>query len=325
MFMRVLTGLRLQPPPGRASTVGLPLHLRSSDLFPPHCPPVTRSASSLPHPESDPIRPQKMFPVLGDPSRLRTGSLTRPCAPLRHPAPPLRWGSSVIDPIAHGPQICLAFSMKKIIGIWSVLALLSFTSCTTTPETHRHQLNFIPAGQEMQLGLTSFNELKKETPISKDPAANALLQRVGKRIAAVASKDLPNAQWEFVVFDSKEANAFCLPGGKVGVYTGLLGVANDEASLATVIGHEVAHAALHHGSERMSEAMLMQTGGQVLGSTLTSTDSRLQQAAMLAYGAGAQLGRELPHSRKQELEADQIGLTYMARAGYDPRAALDFW
>src|SRR5512137_1049375 len=108
--------------------------------------------------------------------------------------------------------------------------------------------------------MSPIDKMKKEVPISNDAAANALLQKVGKRIAAVAP--LPNAQWEFVVFESKEANAFCLPGGKVGVYTGLLPITRDEAGLATVIGHEVAHAVAHHGAERMSQEMLMQTGQQ---------------------------------------------------------------
>ena len=177
----------------------------------------------------------------------------------------------------------------------------------------------------MQLGLTSFDQLKKETPISRDPAANALVQKVGKRLAAVASKDLPNAQWEFVVFDSKEANAFCLPGGKVGVYSGILPITKDESGLATVLGHEISHAVLHHGSERMSEAMLMQGGGQVLGSALGSSSPTTQAAAATAYGLTTQLGRELPHSRAQESEADRVGLTFMARAGYDPAEALRFW
>ncbi len=201
--------------------------------------------------------------------------------------------------------------------------LLSLTACSTVPVTGRHSLNLVSEGQEMELGLSSFDQLKKETPINKDPTVNALVQRVGKRIAAVATKDMPNAQWEFVVFESKEANAFCLPGGKVGVYTGLLPITQDEAGLATVVGHEVAHAVARHGAERMSEAMVMQTGSQVLGSAMA--DSQWQSAALLAYGLGSKVGRELPHSRKQELEADQIGLTYMARAGYDPESAIGFW
>jgi predicted Zn-dependent protease len=151
------------------------------------------------------------------------------------------------------------------------------------------------------------------------------VQKVGKRIAAVAGKSLPTAQWEFVVFESSEANAFCLPGGKVGVYTGILPVTKDEAGLATVIGHEVAHAVARHGAERMSEAMVMQVGGEMLGAAMSSADPRWQAATALAYGVGTQVGRELPHSRAQESEADNIGLTYMARAGYDPQEAVKFW
>ena len=193
------------------------------------------------------------------------------------------------------------------------------------PVTGRSQLRIIPADQEMQLGLSSFEQLKKETPISKDPAANALLQKVGKRIAAVASADLPNAQWEFVVFESKEANAFCLPGGKIGVYTGILPITKDEEGLATVLGHEVAHAAAHHGSERMSQSMLMEAGGQMLGASLSAYDPKIQALATSAYGVGSQVGVLLPFSRKDESEADHIGLIYMARAGYNPQAALAFW
>ena len=218
------------------------------------------------------------------------------------------------------------FRISLILCSTLVFIFLSLTGCSTVPVTGRSQLNLVSESQEMELGLSSFDQLKKDTPINHDPTINEMVQRVGKRIAAIAGqKDMPNAQWEFVVFESKDANAFCLPGGKVGVYTGILPITKDDAGLATVIGHEVGHAVAHHGAERMSEAMVMQTGQQVLGSSISSADPRWQQAAMLAYGAGAKLGRELPHSRKQELEADQIGMMYMARAGYDPRAALDFW
>ena len=177
----------------------------------------------------------------------------------------------------------------------------------------------------MQLGLASFNEMKKDVPVSKDAAANALLQKVGKKIADVASPDMPNAQWEFVVFESKEANAFCLPGGKVGVYTGILPMTKDEAGLATVIGHEVAHAVARHGGERMSEAIALQTGGQIAGAFTSGATPITQQAVGLVYGMGSQLVYVLPHSRSQESEADRIGLTYMARAGYNPEAAIGFW
>lgn len=209
-------------------------------------------------------------------------------------------------------------------GFATVLAAL-LVGCATAPVTGRRQLSLVSADQEMQLGLTSFEQLKKDTPISNDPAANALVQKVGKRIAAAAAKDLPNAQWEFVVFESKEANAFCLPGGKIGVYTGILPITKDESGLATVLGHEVAHAAAHHGAERMSYQMAVQGGEQLLTTGLASSDPKVQALATAAYGAGSQVGVLLPFSRKDESEADHIGLVYMARAGYDPREALNFW
>lgn len=197
------------------------------------------------------------------------------------------------------------------------------TSCTTVKETGRRQLMLISPSQETQLGMTAFQGLKKEQPVSSDPAAKSLVERVGRRIASVAN--LPNAQWEFVVFESKEANAFCLPGGKVGVYTGILPITKTEAGLAAVIGHEVAHATAHHGAERMSEALVLQSGGQFLGASVASGDPRLQGAFQSAYGIGTTVLRELPHSRAQESEADSIGLLYMARAGYNPEEAIRFW
>src|SRR5438128_3545333 len=199
---------------------------------------------------------------------------------------------------------------------WVCLLGAGLPGCSTVPETGRRQINFIPPGEEMQLGLSSFEKMKHEVPISKDLAANALVQKVGWRIAAVAP--LPNAQWEFVVFESQEANAFCLPGGKVGVYTGILPITEDEAGLATVLGHEIGHAVAHHGAERISEELLLQTGGSLLVAGLAKSDPRAQAAVVTAYGLSAQLGRELPHSRQQESEADHLGLIYMARAGYNP-------
>src|SRR5437868_12459979 len=153
-----------------------------------------------------------------------------------------------MTPVAEISPICLAEGMKRIWCRWAatIAVAIIVIGCETVPVTGRKELNFIGASQEMQLGLTSFDELKQKTPISRDPAANALVQKVGRQIASVAQ--LPNAQWEFVVFESKEANAFCLPGGKVGVYTGLLPITQTEAGLATVLGHEIGHAVAHHGA-----------------------------------------------------------------------------
>lgn len=217
-------------------------------------------------------------------------------------------------------------SILRIGGaIICALLIATLLGCNTVPVTGRHQLSLVSSDQEMALGLSSFDELKKSTPISKDPAANALVQKVGKRIAAVAQPDMPNAQWEFVVFESQEANAFCLPGGKVGVYTGILPITKDEAGLATVLGHEIAHAVARHGGERMSQALVIQQGESLVGSTVSTNNPTWQAAAKLAYGGIAKYGVELPFSRSQESEADQIGLRYMARAGYDPEAAVQFW
>lgn len=203
----------------------------------------------------------------------------------------------------------------------SAALLLIAVGCYTVPETGRKSLNVLPAGQEMQLGFAEFEKMKKNVPISQDAQVNALVKQVGERIAAVAP--LPGAQWEFVVFDSPEANAFCLPGGKVGVYTGILPITKDEAGLATVIGHEVAHAVARHGGERISQGLGLQVAGAALG--VATAGSEYGALISLAYGMGAQLGVALPHSRAQESEADRIGLIYMARAGYDPAAAVQFW
>jgi metalloendopeptidase OMA1, mitochondrial len=202
-------------------------------------------------------------------------------------------------------------------------AVIQLGGCATEPVTGRKQLMLVSSGEELQLGLTEFEKLKGSVPLSKDAKAQDMVKRVGQRIAAVA--ELPNAQWEFVLFESAEPNAFCLPGGKVGVYTGILPITQDEAGLATVLGHEVAHAAAHHGAERMSEAMVMSTAGNMASSYLGGSKPDVQPYFDSAYGVGSQVLRALPHSRSQEARADQIGLIYMARAGFDPEAAVGFW
>lgn len=214
------------------------------------------------------------------------------------------------------------WSIAKGLGGWGAM-VVCLVGCATVPETGRSQLRLLSPAEEMRLGLQSFERLKKQLKVSQDAEARAMLEKVGRAIAAVAP--LPDAQWEFVLFESPEANAFCLPGGKVGVYTGLLPITKDEAGLATVLGHEVAHAVARHGAERLSHEWLRQMGGQVLAVGVAGADPRAQQLALLAYGVGTEVGAILPYSRLQESEADRLGLLYMARAGYDPREAVRFW
>lgn len=210
-----------------------------------------------------------------------------------------------------------------IVLVAAVLAVVLY-ACATVPETGRSQLILVDAGQVAQMSLSEFDKIKQSTPISNDAEANALVQRVGLRIAAVAP--VPNANWEFVVFDKPDVlNAFALPGGKVGVYSGIFKVTQSDAGLATVLAHEVGHVVARHGAERVSEGLLLQLGGAVLAEATKTRPEATQQIFQAAFGIGSNIGLVLPHSRQQELEADHLGLIYMARAGYDPRESVEFW
>jgi len=212
-------------------------------------------------------------------------------------------------------------TLKLTTTLTGMLGLFVLAGCMTVPETGRKEFILVTSQQEAQLGLTSFNQMKEQVPINRDPAINALVQKVGRKIAAVAP--LPNAQWEFVVFESKEANAFCLPGGKVGVYTGILPITQNEGGLATVIGHEVSHAVARHGAERLTHELILQGAGKAIESQMASPTTVATFDKL--YGLGTSVGLELPHSRAQESEADHLGLIYMARAGYNPQEAIAFW
>jgi len=217
--------------------------------------------------------------------------------------------------------------MKIPVALFLAFAALTLTGCYTNPVTGRKALVLLSQGEEASLGAQSFQDIRAKEKVSHDPAANARLLRIGQRIAQAVGTDLPSAKWEFVVFESKELNAFALPGGKVGVYTGLMALAENDSELAVVVGHEIGHVVARHGAERMSEAMVIAGVGAIGGAVVASKteDQRMRQLFELAYGGGTTLLRVLPHSRRNETEADRMGLLYAARAGYDPGGALTFW
>jgi predicted Zn-dependent protease len=200
---------------------------------------------------------------------------------------------------------------------------LLVAACASAPYTGRRQLLFSSEGSETRMGHQAFQEIKRQYKLSRDPEVNALVTQVGRRVADAAQR--PDYRWEFLVFEGKEANAFCLPGGKVGIFTGILKYTRDEPGMATVISHEVAHALARHAGERLSQSMLAQAGGLGLGVALGGMGSAAGTAIMQGYSLGTQLGILLPYSRAQETEADHVGVILMAKAGYDPAQALEFW
>lgn len=187
----------------------------------------------------------------------------------------------------------------------------------------------------MTLSDQSYKDVLSKSTISTNASWNQKVKDVGQKIAVSAEtfmrengmeKDLANYKWEFnLIQDDKTVNAFCMPGGKIVVYTGILPVVQDENGLATVMSHEVAHALANHGGERMSQELIVQAGGMGLSQLMKSKPAAAQQILMQAYGAGSKVGILLPYSRSHESEADHIGLILMARAGYDPKTATAFW
>jgi len=210
------------------------------------------------------------------------------------------------------------------INIPIFLSTLLLYGCASVPYTNRRQFNIVSASEENQLGLQAWRETLSKAKLSNDAKAAEMVERIGRRIAAAA--DRPDFDWQFKLIDEPgTVNAFCLPGGRVAVYTGILPVTKDEEGLAVVMAHEVAHALAHHGAERMSQGELMNIGGAALQTGLAGKDPAVQQKVMTAFGVGANVGVLLPFSRGHEAEADHIGLILMAKAGYDPRAAVPFW
>ena len=198
------------------------------------------------------------------------------------------------------------------------------TSCYTAPVTGRSQLILLTPSQENEMGLTAFKEVLKDSTISDNQSYNEAVSRVGNRIAQVA--DTPDYEWDFkVIEDDEQINAFALPGGKVGVYTGILPVAKTEGGLAAVMSHEVAHVLARHGGERLSHGLLAQMGAVAIQAGMAGSNPGVVRGVMTAYGLGANVGVLLPYGRLQESEADRIGILLMAQAGHDPREAVHLW
>ena len=207
-------------------------------------------------------------------------------------------------------------------------------ACATVPITGRRQLSLIPESQMNAMSFSQYDQVLKESKLSKDAAATAQVKRVGAKIQGAVeryfqqqgqSHQLEGYAWEFNLIESEQQNAWCMPGGKVAFYTGILPVCKDDAGIAVVMGHEVAHAIARHGGERMSQELMVQMGGLALSEAMRSKPEQTRNLWLGAFGLGAQVGLMLPFSRQHESEADRLGLIFMAMAGYDPRQAPKFW
>ena len=224
-------------------------------------------------------------------------------------------------------------SINRIVS--ALILFLILVACAAVPITNRQSLQLLPESQLATMSLQEYDKVLKNSKLSTNQQQVEMVRRVGLKIAKSAEaflaeagmqSEIKNLKWEFnLIEDDKLANAWVMPGGKAAVYTGILKYTRDETGLAVVLGHEVAHAIAHHGNERMSQGLLAQMGGVALSVALSENSAATQNLFMQAYGAGAAVGLLLPYSRLHESEADRIGLTLMARAGYDPREAIPFW
>ena len=215
--------------------------------------------------------------------------------------------------------------LKRHLKRAALLCLvIAVAACAKAAYTGRNQLLLISEGQETQLGLQAAQDVVKKEKLSNDRIQTERVKRVGRRIAVAANK--PDYKWEFFLIDKDTVNAFCLPGGKVFVYTGILDLATSNDELAAIMGHEIAHALERHGGERMSTALMLQFGGQAASMAIGAGSSpAMGEMFSQAYGVGAQVGVLLPHSRTQESEADEVGMILAAKAGYEPAGALTLW
>lgn len=222
--------------------------------------------------------------------------------------------------------------MKRTFLLGALATALVLAGCTTAPITGRKQFKLVSDSTMIAQSAASYQEVIAEGPLSKDQKQTEQVQRVGRRISAAVERYfaeqnqshlLEGFNWEFNLIDKDEPNAWCMPGGKVAFYTGILPFTKDETGIAVVMGHEIAHAVVGHGAERVSHQLSRQGIGYVL--SMASRESEYHNAIMQVYGVGSQVGAILPYSRLHESEADRLGLIFMAMAGYDPNAAVGFW
>ncbi len=217
-------------------------------------------------------------------------------------------------------------SSKRItlaVASMSVASLFVVWGCRTAPVSGRRQLVLVSEPREIAMGVAAFADVKKKEPASRNQRYVEMVERVGRRIAAVSGR--PDYRWEFHVIESEQPNAFCLPGGKVAFYEGILPICESEAGVAVVMSHEIAHALARHGSERMSNEYVATGAGYLINVLSQKREAAQREQIMKAYGLASKYGAILPYSRKHESEADAIGLQLMAKAGYDPSEAAQFW
>ncbi|GAB3526688.1 M48 family metallopeptidase [Photobacterium alginatilyticum] len=211
---------------------------------------------------------------------------------------------------------------RPLISTALIASALALTACSSSPTGRQQVLLF--SNQDMsQLGAQSFEQLKQQETINSDQKTNQYVQCVTRALTAKLNPSSGFSQWEVVVFDSKQVNAFALPGGKIGVYTGLLDVANNQDQLATVIGHEIGHVLAQHSNERLSRNQLANAGLQL--SSMAISGTQYHDAAMAGLGLGVQYGVLMPYGRAQESESDIIGLRLMAEAGFNPNESISLW
>lgn len=210
---------------------------------------------------------------------------------------------------------------SKLWRYW--IPIILFVGCQTVPITGRKQFNLVSDEQAAELGRQAYEQILDQSELSDNQAYQDVLDRVGTDIAAALARD--DFKWAFNVLEGDEINAFALPGGKVAFWEGIMPICGDANGVAVVMGHEIAHVLAGHGGERMSQAMGLQVVQELIAVGLGGTDPQTRQQVLQFYGVGAQVGVLLPFGRKQESEADHIGLILMAKAGYDPRAAVEFW